>query len=278
MRVVPTRERRLQVVEWVLRSAIALQCVGAAKGVLASGSPIGSFFFLDLHLPESVTTVFDQGVACGLLLLALVALFLPRRPALYLLAGWFLIESLATAYMGGHFAAEIAPFARAVRYAAPVALVALTAADLERAKRMLTYGAAAVFAAHGIEALLLNPQFLDYLIVSVDRTTGFRMTQAVAEYHVYAIGLVDVLLAVLAVRRPSRLVLGYMAFWGFTTAGMRMLYYGPEAGYHHALIRSLNGAAPLLLLFARRIDTEAPQPIETKPAEGMGPTWPVEQS
>lgn len=276
MRVAPTSERRLTALDGCLRAAVAFQCVGAARSVFLAGSPIGSYFFLDLRLPEWVSTTFDRGVACGLLVMALTALVWPRRAVMYCLAGWFLVESIMAAYMGGHFAAEIAPLARSIRYLAPLALLAVASPDLARAKKLLTYGAAAVFTAHGIEALLLNPQFIDYLIVTCDRTTGFRMSQPAAEYGLYWIGIVDVLLAVLAVLRPSRPVLGYMAFWGFATAGMRIIYFGPEAGYHHTLIRSLNGAAPLLLLMANRIPTGTAPAIE--PSEEVLPRWPVEQS
>lgn len=261
---------RLPWLENLLRLALALQCVAAAGSILATGSPFGTFMFLDLGLSDPTTRALDRGIACALAMAAAAVLVSRRRALFFALTTWFALESVLAAHNGGFFAASLAPFARAIRYLAPLALAAMLTDEPARAKRLLTWGTAYVFAAHGVEALLLNPRFVDFLIVSVDRATGVRMLQSVAEYHLYAIGVVDVALAVLVIYRPGKAVWGYMAFWGLATALMRTVYYGPEIGWHHTLIRVLNGAAPLALLLAARSPAPAPVAEET----GMGQTWP----
>ena len=247
-----------------------MQCAGAAGAILGSGSSIGTFLFLEVGLSDPTSRMIDRGIACGLLIAALAVLFAKRRALFFAAAAWFAVEAVMAGYLGGFFAATLSPFARAIRYLAPLAIAAMITGDEKRAEKLLVAGSAFVFAAHGIEALLLNPRFVDFLIVTIDRAAHFRMSQTSAEAWLFAIGAVDVALALLVVLRPSRTVLGYMAFWGFATAIMRTVYFGPEIGWHHTLIRALNGAAPLALLLGMRRPVEEAVPLGT----GMGQTWP----
>ena len=231
-----------------LRAALALQCTASMGAILAGGTSLNTFLFLELGVSDATVRELDRGIACALVLAALSLSFVKGRSLLYAVAAWFLLDALISGSNGGFFAASLAPFARAVRWLTPIAMVALMSGDDARAKKLLTWGSAAVFAAHGIEALLLNPRFIDFLIVSIDRATSYRITQSFAEAQLILIGLIDVLLAILVIKRPSKAVWGYMAFWGIATALMRSVYYGPEIGWHHTLVRVLNGGAPLVLL------------------------------
>jgi hypothetical protein len=236
---------------WVhrcLRVGLALQCAAAVGAILAVGTPLNTFLFLDLGVSDATARELDRGIACALVLAAISLPFAKGRALFYAVAAWFAIEAVLSGYNGGFFAASLAPFARAVRFLAPLALLAAMSGDDARAKKLLAWGSAFVFAAHGIEALLLNPRFIDFLIVTVDRVTSYRMAQSFAEAQLVLIGLVDLLLAILVIKRPSKAVWGYMAFWGIATALMRSVYYGPEIGWHHTLVRVLNGGAPLVLL------------------------------
>ena len=239
---------------WVhgaVRVALSIQCAAAAGAVLNSGSALNTFLFHDLHIADPILRELDRGVACALVLAAISCVFARGKGLFVAIAAWFLLESLLSAYNGGYFAAPLAPFSRAVRYLAPLALIALLDEEEKRAVRLLAWGSALVFAAHGIEAVLANPRFVDFLIVTVDRVSGMRMSQSAAEVELLLIGLVDLGLAILVIKRPCRSVWIYMAFWGFTTAVMRSIYYGPEIGWHHTLVRIFNGGAPLLLLQGR---------------------------
>jgi hypothetical protein len=257
---------------WVhplLRAALALQCAAAVGAILAGGTPLNTFLFLDLGISDATVRELDRGIAGALVLAAISVLFAKGRSLFYAVAAWFALEAVLSGYNGGFFAASLAPFARAVRYLAPLALIASMSGDDARAKQLLTWGTACVFAAHGLEALLLNPRFVDFLIVTVDRTSGYRMAQSFAEAQLILIGLVDVLLAILLIKRPSKAVWGYMAFWGIATALMRSVYYGPEIGWHHTLVRVLNGGAPLLLLMLaseQEMEEAWPEPAPTSSA------------
>jgi hypothetical protein len=225
---------------YLLRIALALQCAGAARLALGEGI-----------VADLTATAFLIGIT--------VALFAPVRTMLVALAVLFAGDAIAaTLHAGG----ELSVFGRAVRYVAPAAMILWSSGQGDRARRFLALGIAAVFASHGLEAIAAKPQFVDYLVVTVGEVAGAHMTPAAATAVLLAIGLADVVLAILAVARPSRKVLGYMAFWGFATALMRVVYFGWDAGYGHALVRAMNGAAPLFLLV-----TSAPRMLVAVSAE-----------
>jgi hypothetical protein len=215
-----------------LRIGLTIQCVGSAGAIVAAGNTI------------------ERGIACAVVLAGIAALFAKGRALFIAVAVWFAVETVMSGYSGGLFAGAVAPFARAIRYLAPLAIVVLMQGDETRAHKLLIYATSAVFAAHGLEALVLNPKFIDYLVVTIDALLAFQLPRPTAKVMLFAIGLVDVGLAVLLARTRSRLVLAYMAFWGVTTALMRSVFYGPELGWHHSVVRVLNGGAPLLLLLA----------------------------
>jgi hypothetical protein len=250
-------------VDQCLRVGLALQCAGAVGSILVNGTPLNTMLFLDLGVSDALTRELDRGIACALLLAAISMMFAKGRSLFYAVAGWFALDALLVTYNGGTFAPPLETLGRTLRWIAPLAVVASMAGHGVRAQKLLAWGIALVFAAHGIEALMLHPRFVDYLIVTVDRATSLRMAQASAEAQLIAIGLIDVMLAILAIKRPSKAVFGYMAFWGIATALMRSVYYGPEIGWHHTLIRVLNGGAPLLLLLLtaeREMEEAWPEP------------------
>ena len=212
----------------------------------------------------------DRAFACGLVLAAIAVPFAKHRALFVVIAAWFAVEAIVSGYAGGIFAGTIAPFARAIRWMAPLAIAASIAGDDLRAQRLLTYGTSAVFAGHGLEAMLLNPKFVDYLTVTLEKVAGLSIPLSLAQVALLAIGLVDVSLAILLMRRPSRAVLGYMAFWGLATALMRSVFFGPELGWHHTIVRTLNGGAPLLLLLMRQ-----PMPRAVSEESSVPATAPV---
>src|SRR5688500_8201945 len=167
----------------LLRAGLALQCAGAA-GAAAAGSLI------------------DRASACALVLASISVLFAKHRAFFLALSAWFAIDALLA----------LSPFGFAIRWLAPLAMIASLSGDEERARKLPIYGAAAVFAARGLEALMLKPRFLDYLIVTLDRIAGFSLSPSLARAALIAIGILDVSLAVMLVRRPGPAVLGYMAF------------------------------------------------------------------
>lgn len=248
--------------------------VGAGRTAHLHGSPIASVLWRDLGWTEAAFEALDLGAGYMLYASAAVALLAPRarRGAWALLPAlaWLALVPLAKLRAGGDFAYMLAPLAQGNRPLAVLALFVLWRgrgrAAQARAMRLLVVGVAAVFAAHGIEALLQNPRFVDYLLVSTARLTPFEMAQSTAEALLYVIGAVDVAVAALVLRRPRRATLAWACLWGFATAAMRLVYFGPAGGAHHAAIRALNGGGALVVLlglaagfpFPRRDGSSAP--------------------
>lgn len=249
--------------ETALRVLLALMLVGAARGVQLYGSPVSSVLWHDFHWSEAMFTGLDSLAASMMYATAAFVFVAPRgrRWAWGLLPAtvWLLLVPLAKLRSGGDFAYMLAPLTQGNRPLGLMALGLLMAAPADaiglatqRAQRLLRWGVTAVFASHGLEALFQNPRFVDYLLVSTARLTPTTMHEATAHLLLYGIGAVDVLVALLVARSGGRWVLSWACAWGFLTAVMRLVYFGPAGGAHHAAIRALNGGGALVLLLMSR--------------------------
>ena len=176
--------------------------------------------------------------------------------------------------------AEWAIAAHAVRIFSPVALVALLCAGGESdasgrstiiGEWLLRLAIVATFVTHGVEAIRLNPAFVDLLIGSAENLLG--LTQTVTNVLLYIIGAIDIVLAVLLLGTRWRWVPAYLAFWGFVTACSRITaagLIGFAFAYPETLIRAANGGAPLALFIlccaAARSNRSSPAP-KSRPQE-----------
>jgi hypothetical protein len=98
------------------------------------------------------------------------------------------------------------------------------------------------FAGHGVFALMAVPHFVALLTGS----TGMSAELAVPLLRV--IGAVDLVIAAMALVRPTRIVLAYAAFWGLLTALSRPLSGRSVVDF---VERWPNWGVPLALLLAR---------------------------
>lgn len=252
----PTARAVPSAVVWTLRVIVALQCLGAAWAGYAGTSPVGETLFFDLGVPEALTIAIEQAVIVGLIGAAACVLTTRNRVVPLLVAGWFVLLALGHWHRSGSPYADWTMLAHATRYLAPVALALVLPAARgagqwasDRTVRWLLRGAvASVFFAHGMEALLLKPRFIDYLVVASHRLFDYELAQATAKQMLYVIGAVDVVVAagVLFVRQ-NRWLLAWLAFWGGLTAFSRIVFGGLDVG-HMTLIRAANGGLPLALL------------------------------
>ena len=158
----------------------------------------------------------------------------------------------------------------ALRYSTPLAALLL----FSTRKKAETWGimtlrlaTALVFASHGIKALLADPRFIDYILVFLRRAglAGTYEAQALTVVHI--IGTIDLLLALhlIILKLPrNRMVLTWMAAWGFTTAFARIMY-GGWGNWHEVLIRTTHFISPMVLLLLinnrNRITAEQPEDI-----------------
>ena len=244
-------------IERVLRALTAVMLVGAGRSAHLFGSPVASVLWHDLGWSEAAFTRVD--LVAGYLLYATAAAVLLVPRGRWLARGvmpavvWLCLVPLATLRIGGDFGYMLAPFNQGNRVAGLLALALFAthrpgAPNAARAVALLRIGGAAVFLGHGTEALFQNPHFIDYLIVTLDRGLGVALVERQAHAVLYGIGAVDVVVAVSVWRGPHRLALGWACVWGFATAAMRLVYFGPAGGAPHAAVRALNGGGELVLL------------------------------
>jgi len=275
--------RSLTTACWILRFVVALQCVGLAVilllGTYETEADIYGLLYFDLEWPEAAAlAVEDAGtwayLAAGLLVVPLGAVSavagtksrFVAAGSLWLqilclvwVAAWHMIVSGLHAWRGGAFMVEWAVGAHAVRIFVPLALIMLLLAQSrEQASRYTSLGqwilrlaTAATFAVHGLEAIRLNPSFVDLLIGSADHLLGIAVSESTTTPVLITIGVVDLVLAALIVAIRSKTLAAYMSFWGIATACSRMTAAGLAGlalAYPETLIRAANGGAPLALL------------------------------
>ena len=164
------------------------------------------------------------------------------------------------------------PAGHAVRYAAPLALLLLTAfpekGNLRRVEWLLRWGVAGTFVGHGLCALWLKPSFVDLIIGTMNLFLGDPVftavsfqdleealtiaasRQAIAESALPIIAIQDFILVALLLLPGKRIktIALWMAVWGFVTATSRMTAYGWEH-WHDLALRICNGGIPLFLWF-----------------------------
>ncbi len=267
---------RVTVLRKCLQITLSVQCLGAAWRLftapsvmleLGAGHPDAGGW----GWSEAVARPLELGLAWLLLASVPWVLLWPRWPGLLALAWVFLSFACAQAWLGGHFLSHWEPAAHAVRFAAPLALALLIPQALASPRRvtqtiwLLRVAVAATFLAHGWEAWNLHPVFVDYLIAAGDRLLGIAVSQATAEQLLRLIGLIDLGVAILILTTRSSAVAFYMAFWGFITAGSRIVH-DDWPGAYAALIRAANGGLPLALALYwwKTCDSEANDGHESK--------------
>lgn len=225
-----------------LAAAAATACIGTAARQLLYGGPVFSWLFLEADWTEYWSLRLERAGSFALLALAPL-LFWPRARAAAAFASlWLLLVALCTMAMASRHAAFNVP-AQATRWLAPVALLLPLAARVP-AQWVLRAAAAAVFAAHGMEALLGEPLFVDYLL---GLPGGGTLGQERAEALLRLIGGADLLAAgCILLPKPIRLCAAWMALWGLATALLR-LSFGGWGAWPETAARLSNGLVPLAL-------------------------------
>lgn len=235
----------------ILRVAVALTCVGAAAQMLLYGGPVLSWLWLNLDWSEAAALRVEHAAAFGLLACVPFVFWGKAWPVLKLIAAWLLFSAFASTMVEPWYP-WLTPGAHAARYTAPLALAALSLPPAPRNRRLAEWllrgGIAATFLCHGVEALLLRAQFIDYLIGASAKLLSHDLSESAATAMLISIGVLDVAVALL-ILLPRRLwpVAAWMAFWGAVTAAARMVYFG-WAAWPETLIRVTNAAVPLTLV------------------------------
>lgn len=261
-----------------LRVVVVVQCFGLGARYLFSSleteSDVYGWLYFDCDWPESIaqsidnmgalTTLFAGGILClnGLLLRkspsdsswTRIAGWMDRAAAVWI-AIWMLLIAAAHMMRAAVFA-ELSLFEHAVRYIAPLALAVgggmgvascVSSARTRIAVILLAVAASLTFAAHGYKAYECYAPFIDLILLSDMQWTEAGITQATAEKLLVAIGIADILVALVLLVFRSRFAAFYMVVWGLVTAASRMTALGLEA-WPETLIRIANGGVPIVIL------------------------------
>ncbi|HXV46723.1 MAG TPA: hypothetical protein VD736_08630 [Nitrososphaera sp.] len=110
----------------------------------------------------------------------------------------------------------------------------------DKIELVLRIGVFGVFLGHGVFALEGKQRFVEMIqsLVPVDPATATSL--------LFAIGIMDLLIAFLALLRPQKYMLAYATVWAFMTAVARVTAGDPVWDF---VERAANWAAPLALLF-----------------------------
>ena len=256
---------------WGLRWIISFQCFGYAAS-LAVPSHLNSWL-LPLQGDDFAGAV-DTTIALILWLTGCALPFLGRAslPAfqtkwscpvvrcdaalLCFVAGWAFVNAVLSWQMNieDKFAATD-PFGHAVRFVAPVALLAFGTGTGSYLKLewLLRIAIASTFIGHGLAAYGLKPGFVDLIIGTIDTFLGsdWRLAEEREKFALILlpwIGRIDFLLAflILLPLKCCKTIALWMAIWGFATATSRLTAFGFER-WPDLMIRAANGGIPLLL-------------------------------
>lgn len=109
---------------------------------------------------------------------------------------------------------------------------------------VLRVAVAGEFLGHGVLAYQGKEQWVGWIqqFISVDAVTAGQLLMA--------IGLLDILVAIIVLLKPIKVVLLWAAFWGFWTALVRPLVGEPIWDF---IERFANWGAPLALLLMRGV-------------------------
>ena len=322
----PPLPRGVTVASWLLRVAVLAHAVALFAMVFsARQTQFGNYLFLELLAGRDdphTTAVLIERVTVSLYLAAgVLTLLKPLWPVLLLMAVYALAEAAAGWHNAGYRYSEWTIPSHALRFGAPLVLLCLVLLPRVTWLRPWTATAAAsllrvlvatVFFAHGYQALLASPRFIDLVIGSFASVLDVRVSEAAAVSMLHVIAIVDfcVAAAVLIYPRPllvprwlwaspcrvcaiRRVIVPalclWLALWGLVTAASRMTSLGyPEAmsEYFEVLVRTSHVLGPLALwwLFSATYEgrscvamrgDDAAEPAPRAAAEARPPASPV---
>ena len=240
-------------VKILIRVLIFLQCTGLAAISILDGTSLGTYLYLYGNLAESLSYALNYGIAGTLSLVAIFSIYKVRPLALFTMALIFGLESLFKTILGGSFASDLTLAAHMVRFSWPLlfGLVILFDGSWHSLRRrdvlfFFRLFIAVTFFVHGVEALMMHPKFIDFIIVTNKKLEFLPATEAFARQALIGIGIVDLLVAVILVFKPVRWVLAYMVFWGALTASIRYVYADTQ-GIPDVMIRAPHYCVPMLI-------------------------------
>ncbi|SMF28605.1 hypothetical protein [Pseudobacteriovorax antillogorgiicola] len=238
----------------IVRLIVLLQCLGLGAIAILDGTAVGTYLFLYTGLEEVFSYALNYAIAIVLLGVAMATLKEVRAWPLLVMGFVFITEAFFKTVLGGQFASNLTLGAHMVRYMWPLLLgLSLsfdsTGQSLKRRDVLffLRLAISGTFVVHGVEALMMHPKFIDFIIVANTKFPWLPATEGFARNALIAIGLIDIVVAMLVMMRPSLWSLGYMAIWGALTAGARVIFADIQ-GIPDMILRAPHWGIPLLLM------------------------------
>ncbi|MEE9312475.1 MAG: hypothetical protein V3V10_08705 [Planctomycetota bacterium] len=237
----------------LLSAGIFAGCVGHAINALSWASSVNEWLFVDQGVSEYFAASIDHIAAAVLFASAVMVWFASLRTSALTLSIWISLNVMASLHLTT-WHKELIPTASAAAMIAPIALLLLKHRKL--AEWLLRVGIALTFATHGLEATLSKRLFVDF-VLEFWGWFGISFGDSAAKGQLHAIGLLDLIVAVMIlVPRKMRKTALWMAFWGFITALMRILYSG-VINVPEFLVRLSHVTVPLALLVLWKHNDEA---------------------
>ena len=222
---------------------VTVSCLVLGTIVLLNrGGAISSYLFMDLGLSEHVALLGEKSFSLALSLTALWLMIKPQLLPAALLSLLFALLSVAVYLSGGKHFAEWAIPAQLARIATPMLFYTYLNHHKNYILGSIKLVIATVFITHGLEAIKLNPVFLDYLLIH----TPFGLSTSHAIWILTFIGYLDIIVAVLALINV-KWAIHWLFFWGFLTALIRIMDAGWE-NYPEFLVRTPHFVLPLILI------------------------------
>lgn len=253
-----------------------LQVLGFCLKALTDHTALANFLALHHALPDA-SILLVNNIYIGALFFSLIWTFFTWNPwPFWIMGSLFFLEAVFRSLGGGDVTAELAVFAESVRYLwlfiMGYALRLERTLDIESSlpsvRLYLRFALALTFATHGLEALFQVPAFLAAVSAANRSFLPFPDTEIFASNALIIIGLIDLVLAFLAIFKPSRGVMLYMAFWGFLSAFGRILI-SPYQGWFDACLRASHYLLPILILSIEGQRTISPRRVYMRVLKGI---------
>lgn len=222
---------------------------------LKKGAVISSVLVVENGYSELSAFWIEKGVAI-LLLLSLIGIFfkVTYKTGLWIITAFIVGYALLSYFNGGKAFLELSLISAVSKWWLPLLTsIAINAYYNQKVslKRGFLFGIQLsiflIFMSHGIGCFLKNALYIDYIIGFIGDYTPFSIKQYQAEQLLNIIGIIDVIVAVLVLVKPSKSLLYWLIFWGLLTSLLRIVDAG-IFNYTEFLIRAPHFGLPIAML------------------------------
>lgn len=234
----------------LLRFSILIQVLVQVWVVIEYGSSINTYFFGTYQVADETLILCDK-IGCFVLVFFCLGLFHKKFSGLmWLVALLFLLLAIFAMIDGGSRFAGTIPLAHAVRIFLPLTYWFVSREEARfkvMGLQILRWAVAITFTAHGIECLMANANFIDYIIGSADGLLGLAVTEVQAVAALKVIGVMDVVLSIIFLTTRWKWVALHLCFWGAVSALSRTTSGDFEFNWYKTLVRVANATGPLVI-------------------------------